>query len=84
MEKVHESPRKSLSLDTLKDLLPVIGKQMHTTTDNIFSIYKGAGGIFLNERRASVKAGDFHVCPKVGDSLVFLLLPNPKEGMPTS
>ena len=91
-EQVFSSPRGTVSLFTKKDTLPVIGRHIHLTTDEIIFVYKGKGEIYINGEWMPVKAGDLHVCPRgvahssrtVGDSeLCFISVfmpPQPNTG----
>ena len=63
-EKIFQSPRSSMSLAILKDSVPVVGRHMHSTTDEIVFVVKGTGEMYINGKWVPVKAGDVHVCPR--------------------
>ncbi len=63
-DKVYESPRCSLTLVTHKDPLPVVGRHIHLTTDEVVLVHKGEGEMYINGQWVPVKAGTLHVCPR--------------------
>jgi quercetin dioxygenase-like cupin family protein len=61
-DKIFESPRCVVTLVTNKG--PLIGRHIHTSTDEIVLVYKGTGEMYINGKWIPVKAGDIHVCPR--------------------
>jgi mannose-6-phosphate isomerase-like protein (cupin superfamily) len=63
-DKIYESPRCTVTVLTSKDPLPVIGRHIHLTTDEVVFVYKGEGEMYINGQWVPVKAGTLHVCPR--------------------
>jgi quercetin dioxygenase-like cupin family protein len=60
-DKVFSSPRCVVNLVSNKG--PLIGRHIHTSSDEIVFVYKGTGEMYINGKWIPVKAGDLHVCP---------------------
>ena len=63
-DKVYESPRCSVTVLTHKDPLPIVGRHIHLTTDEVVLVYKGEGEMYINGQWVPVKAGTLHICPR--------------------
>jgi quercetin dioxygenase-like cupin family protein len=62
-DKIFESPRNAMMLTTTKDTKG-IGRHIHTQSDEIIYVSKGAGEMFQNGKWISLKIGDLHICPR--------------------